>query len=147
MVSKAVLDKEKIYLKQRLSQSAEKLLELSIEVMDAKKDLNRFKDEKIELESEIKLKERTISELSDRLKLAEIKAKMQAEKHIKSLTQLELKVENISFLYNQRGRDIEQVCKSLDRVIFDAELLNITSSPVTMLLMIGLFKEGRDRFY
>ena len=110
--------------------------------MDAKKDSNPFKDEKIELESEIKLKERTISELSDRLKLAEIKAKMQAEKHIKSLTQLELKVENISFLYNQRGRDIEQVCKSLDRVIFDAELLNITSSPVTMLLMIGLFKEG-----
>jgi len=129
--SKELNDKEKAYLKEKLSQSSEKLLKLCIELSDAKKQLESLKDEKKELENELKIKIKENSELTDRLKLSEIHGKLQVEEYIRSLTQLELGIENISFVYQQRSREIEQLCKSLDRILFDEGLANLNNSPIS----------------
>lgn len=134
LVSKDSSDKEKTYLKQKLSQSTEKLLKLSIELADAKKAVEKLKDEKIDLEAELKARNNDLSELSDRIKLLEIKRKVEANKSLKELTQVELKLENFSFLYNQKSKDIEQLCKSLDRILFDEQLTNISSDAVRLML-------------
>ena len=127
-------DKEKAYLKEKLSQSSEKLLKLCIELSEAKKLLETTKEEKRELETEFKVKAKEISELSDRLKLSEIHGKLQVEEYIQALTQLEIAVENISYIYQQRSRDLEQLCKSLDRTLFDEGLASINLSQITVNL-------------
>lgn len=126
------LDKEKNYLKQKLAQSTEKLLKLSIELADSKKAFETLKDEKIDLESEMKAKNNEIAELNDKLKLLEVKSKVEANKNLKALTQTELKLENFSFLYNQKNKAIEQLCKALDRILFDEQLTSINSSTVML---------------
>ena len=132
VVSNEKLDKENNYLKQKLTQSTEKLLKLSIELADSKKSLEILKDEKIDLEAELKVKNNEISELNDRLKLLKVKSKVEANNNLKALAQVELKLENLSFLYNQKNKAIEQVCKALDRILFDEQLTNINSSAVIL---------------
>jgi len=115
-------DKEKIYLNKKLSQSTEKVLKLYIEVSELKKSIEVLKDERKELEIELKTKANEIADLNDQIRRTEAQNKVQIEEYNGLSTQLELRIESISFLYTQRCRDIDKLCKSLDRILFDESL-------------------------
>ncbi len=135
-VSSPAMEAENSYLKNKLEKGKQALITLQIELVEAKKQLEMLKDEKREIEAELRAKVKEAADLMDRLRLAEIHSKKQLEEHIQKLTELELGTENISFNYQKRSREVEQLCKSLDRILFDEGLAKLGSVPGIVLSLI-----------
>ena len=135
---KTLLDKERQYLNKKLSQSTKEILNLYIEVSESKKLLENLKEEKKELETDRKEKINDIVELNDKIRAMEFQNKLQIEEFGTTTTQLELRIENVSFVYDKRCKDIDQLCKSLDRILFDEGLITSAFTPIKVIYKVIL---------
>ncbi len=102
------LGAENAYLRGRLDKGKQALITLQIELVETKRQLESLREEKTELEAELRAR-------TEQVRGAE-------EERLHKVAELELGAESVAFAYQKRGREIDQLCVALGRVLFDEDL-------------------------
>lgn len=105
------------------SNAMRKLLNQHIELVNVQEDLEKAKLDKAELEAEIEARNQEMYEMNEKVLLCELKAKLFIEDELKTFGELQLRLEHIFLLNQQKLIQTSNIKHLIDRSKFELQLL------------------------